>query len=143
MIEFYSTGYGYSKRLCQDVVCWFVSKHLPRHKLEIEVLHRGLKREHALGYCDISGETYNPRCFLIELDTYLDKETYITVLLHELYHLFQFVKGELKIKASKRYFRGECVEELEYNEQPHEIFARWNEVILLKEYLQDRQLTHP
>ena len=128
-------GYGYSKRLCEDVVCWFVSKHLPRHKLEIEILHRGMKREGAYGYCDVAGRHYNPREFLIELDTHLDKETYITVLLHELYHILQFVSGELKLKSSKRYYKGECMEDLEYYDQSHEIAARWNERVLYGEYM--------
>lgn len=135
MLTLYTEGYGFSKRLCEDVVCWFVSKHLPRHKLEIEVLHRGMKREHAYGYCDVAGRHYNPREFLIELDTHLDKETYITVLLHELYHILQFVSGELKLKSSKRYYKGECMEDLEYYEQPHEIAARWNERVLYGEYM--------
>jgi hypothetical protein len=139
MLTLYTEGYGYSKRLCEDVVSWFVSKHLPRHKLEIEVLHRGLKRERALGYCDVAGETYKPRSFLIELDTHLDKETYITVLLHELYHVLQFVSGELKLKSSKKYYKGECMEDIEYWEQPHEISARWNERILYQKYLTDTQ----
>jgi len=135
MLTLYTEGYGFSKRLCEDVVCWFVSKHLPRHKLEIEVLHRGMKREGAYGYCDVAGRHYNPREFLIELDTHLDKETYITVLLHELYHILQFVSGELKLKSSKRYYKGECMEDLEYYEQPHEISARWNERVLYGEYM--------
>ena len=135
MLTLYTEGYGFSKRLCEDVVCWFVSKHLPRHKLEIEVLHRGMKREHAYGYCDVAGRHHNPREFLIELDTHLDKETYITVLLHELYHILQFVSGELKLKSSKRYYKGECMEDLEYYEQPHEISARWNERVLYGEYM--------
>ena len=135
MLTLYTEGYGFSKRLCEDVVCWFVSKHLPRHKLEIEVLHRGMKREHAYGYCDVAGRHYNPREFLIELDTHMDKETYITVLLHELYHILQFVSGELKLKSSKRYYKGECMEDLEYYEQPHEIAARWNEKVLYGEYM--------
>ena len=135
MLTLYTEGYGFSKRLCEDVVCWFVSKHLPRHKLEIEVLHRGMKREGAYGYCDVAGRHYNPREFLIELDTHLDKETYITVLLHELYHILQFVSGELKLKYSKRYYKGECMEDLEYYEQPHEISARWNERVLYGEYM--------
>ena len=135
MIDLYTTGYGYSKRLCEDVVCWFVSKHLPRHKLEIEILHRGMKREHAYGYCDVAGRHHNPREFLIELDTHMDKETYITVLIHELYHILQFVSGELKLKSSKRYYKGECMEDLEYYEQPHEIAARWNERVLYREYM--------
>ena len=139
MLTLYTEGYGFSKRLCEDVVSWFVSKYLPRHKLEIEVLHRGMKRESAYGYCDVAGETYKPRSFLIEMDTHLDKETYITVLLHELYHLKDFCLGNLKIKSSKRYFKGECIEDLEYWEQPSEIMAHWNEKILYQEYLTDTQ----
>jgi hypothetical protein len=135
MLALYPEGYGYSKRLCEDVVCWFVSKYLPRHKLEIEVLHRGMKRESAYGYCDVAGRHYNPREFLIELDTHMDKETYTKTLIHELYHVLQFCKGELKLKSSKRYYKGECMEDLEYYEQPHEIAARWNERILYQKYL--------
>jgi len=137
-----TTGYGYSKRLCKDVVTWFVSKYLPRYKLEIEVLHRGLKKDGVVGYCDIAGETYKPREFLIELDTHMDKKTYVRVLLHELYHLQQWVKGELKLKASKKYFKGECMDDLQYWQQSHEIFAYWNDKILYQEYLNDRHLTH-
>ena len=139
MLTLYTEGYGFSKRLCEDVVFWFVSKYLPRHKLEIEVLHRGMKREGAYGYCDVAGRQYNPREFLIELDTHMDKDTYIAVLLHELYHILQFVSGELKLKSSKKYYKGECMEDLEYYEQPHEISARWNERILYQEYLTDSQ----
>ena len=139
MLTLYTEGYGYSKRLCEDVVCWFVSKYLPRHKLEIEVLHRGMKREGAYGYCDVAGETVRPRSFLIELDTHMDKETYTKTLIHELYHVLQFCRGELKLKSSKRYYKGECMEDLEYYEQPHEIAARWNERILYQQYLTDTQ----
>jgi hypothetical protein len=139
MLALYPEGYGFSKRLCEDVVSWFVSKYLPRHKLEIEVLHRGMKRESAYGYCDVAGRHYNPREFLIELDTHMDKETYTKTLLHELYHVLQFCKGELKLKSSKRYYKGECMEDLEYYEQPHEIAARWNERILYQQYLTDTQ----
>jgi hypothetical protein len=139
MLALYTEGYGFSKRLCEDVVSWFVSKYLPRHKLEIEVLHRGMKRESAYGYCDVAGRHYNPREFLIELDTHMDKETYTKTLLHELYHVLQFCKGELKLKSSKRYYKGECMEDLEYYEQPHEIAARWNERILYQQYLTDTQ----
>ena len=128
-------GYGYSKRLCQDVVNWFVSKHLPRHKLDITVLHRSLKSDGAYGYCDVAGKHYNPREFLIELDTHLDKKTYATVLIHELYHILQFVSGELKLKSSKRYYKGECMDDMEYWDQPHEIQAHYMEKILYQEYL--------
>jgi len=139
MLFLETAGYGYSKRLCEDVVCWFVSKYLPRYKLEIEVLHRGMKREGFLGLCDVAGKTYKPRSFLIEMDTHLDKETYITVLLHELYHLQDFCLGNLKIKSSKRYYKGECIEDLEYWQQQSEIMAHWYEKILYQQYLTDTQ----
>ena len=139
MLYLETTGYGFSKKLCEDVVNWFVSKYLPRHKLEIEVLHRGMKRENAYGYCDVAGRHHNPREFLIELDTHMNKETYTKTLIHELYHVLQFCRGELKLKSSKRYYKGECMEDLEYYEQPHEIAARWNERILYQQYLTDTQ----
>jgi hypothetical protein len=138
-----TTGYGYSKRLCEDVVCWFVSKHLPRHKLEIEILHRGMKREGFLGLCDVAGSTTRPREFLIEIDTHLDKETYITVLLHEMIHLLQWVRGDLKLKASKMHYKGKCVEDLEYWNKPHEVEAHKLEKILYREYIKDKGLTKP
>jgi len=142
MLFLETTGYGYSKRLCEDIVTWFIAKYFPRHKLEIEVLHRGLKREGALGYCDVAGETYRPRSFLIEMDTYMNKKTYATVLIHELIHLRQWVKEELKLKSSKKYFKGECMDDLDYWEQPHEIFAHRYESILYQSYLKDRGLTY-
>jgi hypothetical protein len=73
----------------------------------------------------------------------LDKETYVKVLCHELQHLLQWVKGDLKLKASKMHYKGECVEDLEYWEKPQEIEAHNMEKILYQEYLQDRHLTHP
>ena len=72
------SGYGYSKLLCEDVTTWFLNKFFPRHKLDVEILHRGLKRE--------------------------------------------------------------GVEDLQYWEQPHEIFAFWNEKILYQEYVAERTL---
>jgi hypothetical protein len=43
-------GYGYSKRTCEDVASWFLNKFFPRHKIYVEIVHRGLKREHVYGY---------------------------------------------------------------------------------------------
>jgi hypothetical protein len=143
MIFLETTGYGYSKRLCRDIVNWFVCKYLSEHNLDIQVLHRSLKSDGMVGYCDIAGETDKPTEFLIEIDTHLDKETYTRVLIHELYHVMQFVKEELKIKSCKKYFRGECMDDLEYWQQSHEIFAYWYEKILYQEYLKDKNLTHP
>ena len=135
MSYFEMSGYGYSKRTCKDVTSWFLNKFLPRHKIHVEILHRGLKRESVYGYCDVVGETYRPRDFLIEMDTWMNEEMYIKTLLHELVHLRQWVVGSLRQKRGKMYYGKECVEDIEYWYQPHEIEAREQEETLYLEYL--------
>jgi len=133
-----TTGYGYRKLLCEDVTSWFLNRFLPRHKINLEILHRGLKRECVNGYCDYVGQSYRPRDFLIELDTHMDEETYIRTLLHELVHLRQWVMGSLRAKGGKMYYGKECMEDYEYWHQPHEIEAREQEETLCLEYLFDK-----
>jgi hypothetical protein len=129
------SGYGYRKRLCEDVATWFLNRFFPRHKIHVEVLHRGLKREGVNGYCDTVGDQYRPREFLIELDTYMDDELYIQTLLHELTHLRQWVVGSLRVRYGKLCYSKEPVEKYEYWYQPHEIEAREQEEKLYLEYL--------
>ena len=130
-----TTGYGYRKRICTDVATWFLSKFLPRHQIYVEIQHRGLKRENVFGWCDYTGESYRPREFLIELDTWMPEELYVKTLLHELVHLKQWVTGSLRAKRGKRYYDGTNVEELDYADQPHEIEAREQEITLYLEYM--------
>ena len=132
------TGYGYHKRICEDVTTWFLNKFLPRHQIYVEIQHRGLKREHVYGYCDYTGESYRPREFLIELDTYMHQELYIKTLLHELVHLRQWVIGTLRSKRGKMHYGSINVEELDYEDQPHEIEAREQELTLYLEYLSEK-----
>lgn len=134
------SGYGYSKLLCEDVTFWFLNKFFPRHKIDVEILHRGLKREGAYGYCDVAGETQRPREFLIELDTHMPKELYIQTLLHELTHLRQWMAGSLRMRYGKLCYSKEPVENYEYWHQPHEIEAREQEETLYLEYLLDKNL---
>ena len=139
MSSVYHNGYGYSKPLCEDVASWFLNKFLPRHKIYVEVLHRGLKREGVYGWCDFVGESYRPREFLIELDTHMNEELYIKTLLHELVHLRQWVVGSLRQKRGKMYYGQECMEDYEYEQQLHEIEAREQEQILYCEYISQKR----
>ena len=129
------SGYGFRKRTCEDAASWFLNRFFPRHKIYVEIVHRGLKRESAYGYCDVLGETYRPREFLIELDTYMDEELYIKTLFHELTHLRQWVVGSLRMRRGKMHYGKECVEDYEYWYQGHEIEAREQEETLYLEYL--------
>lgn len=142
MLFLETTGYGFSKRLCEDVVCWFVSKYLSRYKLDIEVLHRGMKREGAWGWASVTDCDWRPRSFLIEIQSGLDYEDYVRVVLHELQHVLQHVRGDLRDKRGIRCWKGIDCSELDYEDQPWELEAHSKESILLQEYLQDKNLTH-
>jgi len=131
------TGYGARKRRVEDAVEWFITKNLPRHHIYIEVLHRGLRREQAYGYCSVSGDIYRPREFLIEIDPKLDLELYTKTLFHELVHLRQWVKGLLKERRGKMYYKDIKCEDLDYWEYPHEIEAHSLEEYYYLKFLEE------
>lgn len=128
-------GYGYRKRICASVTDWFMTKFMPRHVIDLRILHRGLKREFVYGWCDFEDDYKRPRAFLIELQSHMDQESYIKTLLHELVHVRQWVFGNLRQKRGKMYYGSTSLEDLDYEDQPHEIEAREQENILYLQYL--------
>jgi hypothetical protein len=129
------TGYGYHKRVCESVVDWFMNRYLPRHHVGIRLVHRGLKRELVYGWCDFEDDHKRPRSFLIELQSHMNPELYVKTLIHELVHLRQWVLGSLRQKRGKMYYGSTKVEDLDYEDQPHEIEAREQEETLYITYL--------
>ena len=123
------SGSKYSKKRCESIVNWFVEKYLPRHKLEIVVHHRGLLRERVLGWCTVIDCDWRPRSFEIELHNRMSVDNYTSTLLHELWHVYQHVKGDLKDKGSNRYWKGIDHSDTDYSDQPWEVEAeeKWNE----------------
>lgn len=108
------------KRRCKKVVEWFKAKYMPNHHLDITVAHRGLKREHAQGFCTVMDCDHRPREFLIEMETTLKEQDYITVLLHELWHVYQHVNGSLRDKRGVRHWKNVDSDTLAYKDQPWE-----------------------
>ena len=135
MLYLETRGYGYSQRRCEDVVFWFVKKYLPRHKLDITVNHRGLLREGVHGLCTAMDSDYRPREFEIEMHNRLDVDKYFTILLHELWHVYQYVNGYLRNKHGKRLWEGIDHSETDYDNQPWEQQAYQMETNLFNEYL--------
>ena len=128
------TGRG-PRRRCKSVLMWFIGKYLPRHKLDITINHRGLLREGVFGYCSVKDFNYRPRSFLIELHNNLPEDLYYKTLLHELQHVLQHVRGDLRDKHQKRLWKGIDCSELDYEESPWEIEAHQMEEVLYQEYL--------
>jgi len=135
------TGYGARKRRCESVVEWFITKYLPRHHIYIEVLHRGLLREGVYGYCSVTDCNWKPREFLIEIHNRLNEEDYIKVILHELQHLLQHIRGDLRDKKGIRCWKGIDCSNLDYEEMPWEIDAHQREEELYNEYLGINKVT--
>merc|ERR1719215_1321536 len=69
-------GHGYSRRLCDDVVSWFVQEHLAPYRVNLEIVHGGLKREEVWGKCQVSddGNCYKPRDFRITVQSGLSQD---------------------------------------------------------------------
>ena len=135
MLYLETAGYNYSKRRCEDAVNWFVEKYLPRHKLEILVNHRGLAREGVYGWCTVMDSNSRPREFEIELHNKMHIDLYLQTLFHELWHVYQHVKGNLKDKHGKRLWKGIDHTETDYSDQPWELEAQQMEEFLYNEYL--------
>ena len=127
------SGYGYSKRLCERVSLWFLKKYELENAL-IDIIHRGLKREDAYGFCDCI-KPNDLHLITIELDTHMTKELYTKTLLHEMTHARQWVEGSLSVEDEKLCYCKEPVENYDYKHQPHEIEAREQEELLYHEYM--------
>ena len=135
MLTLYTSGYNYSKKRCGHIVNWFIEKHLPKHKLEITVNHRGMLHEGVYGWVGVTDCDWRPRAFEIELHNRMDIDHYTKTLLHELWHVYQHVRGTLKDKRGKRYWRGIDHSLTDYNDQPWELQAFQMESVLYEEYL--------
>ena len=114
-----------------------MNKFYPRHKIDVEIVHRGLKRDQVVGYCDVIGSSYRPRHFLIELQSHMSEELYTKTLFHELTHMAQWIRGDLRSRYGKLCYSLEPVQNYDYEDQPHEIEAREEEVRLYDQWLNE------
>ena len=77
----------------ERVLRWFQSQYLPRHHLDISLVCKNLESDGVFGWCMVEGSLSKPRTFLIEIHNKLDYKTYLITLVHELWHVYQHVKG--------------------------------------------------
>ena len=134
MLYLTHSGYNYSKKRCTSIVNWFMDKYLPRHKVIVNVDHKGILREGVFGWAWVADCDHRPRDFEIEIHNRMSPELYTETLLHELWHVYQYVTGQLKDKYNKRYWKGIDHSETDYEDQPWEKEAHKMEKVLVKEY---------
>ena len=139
MLYVTTSGYKYSHKRCCDIVGWFAETYIPNHKIFVNVDHKGLIREGVFGWAWVVPPDHRPREFEVEIHNRLTPQDYTSTLLHELWHVYQHVTGQLKDKYNKRYWKGIDHSETDYKDQPWEVEAHRMEKVLVKEY--NRYLT--
>ena len=73
--------------LAEDLVCWFLREYIPKGLFFLVLQEKDLSGEGVSGWC--MRETQNE--FLIQIDQNIDDDyTYKRVLLHELWHMYQY-----------------------------------------------------
>ena len=61
-------------------------------------------------------------------------EEYTKTLLHELWHILQHVRGDLRDKRNQRLWKGIDHSQTDYSDQPWELEAHRMEEVLYQEY---------
>ena len=92
-------------------------------------------REGVYGWCSIQDCDWRPRSFLIEIHNRLSKEDYMKTIFHEMQHILQHIRGDLRDKRGIRCWKGIDCSDLEYSQQEWEIEANQRELDLYEEYL--------
>ncbi len=130
-----TSGYSYSHKRCVNIVEWFVDEYLSRYNIDINIHHcRLVNRESVYGWVWSVDCDYRPREFDIEIHNQMSVEDYTKTLLHELWHVYQHVKGHLKDKYGKRLWKGVDHSKVDYSDQPWEQEAHKMEEVLYEEY---------
>ena len=102
---------------------WFLDEYLPRHKIILNVDHIGLLRNGVFGWVWAADCDHRPRDFEMEIHNRMNPEDYTKTLLHELWHIYQHVQGDLKDKRSQRLWKGVDHSKTDYEDQPWEVEA--------------------
>jgi hypothetical protein len=118
-------------------------------EVSIELVENLYKAEGYLGYCTWTDEPYRSREFEVEVDANLHPRFLLTTLAHEIVHIKQYAKGELRClihTPNKRSWYGKRHETRnitprESTRLPWEVEARGLEEQIFVEWCEDCKVT--
>ena len=120
------------RQIVEDVVSYMIQRQMPRMKtLDIHVILK--KIDDAYGYC----MSESNREFEIEVDKRLGKNQFISTVIHEMVHVWQYATKQLTQKGCKVFWRGKDYTDAYYSNQPWARQALRMEKSILKEYKRD------
>jgi len=135
------------QNLCISMIEFVTEKLMPRlkDKLYITVeFESGLYENYNInGDCVVDGEDFRPRDFVIRLDPDISNVEMLTTLAHEMVHVKQMARNELRqysrIKGHR--FHGTFVsDDTEYWDLPWEIEAHGREQGLLRQWVEHNNI---
>jgi hypothetical protein len=113
----------------------FLKLYLPKHKINISIQRKKLNDNYGELYID--DYNYRPRSFVIYIDKEINNELYTKTLLHELWHIYQFVTGTVKIKHNRTYHNN-----IDVTDEPEEDLEFEKEAEQMEEELKKIFFTH-
>jgi len=119
------------------MINWFLKLYLPKYKIKIKVIRRTLQDND--GELFILDYYYRPRNFEIHIDRNLDSLQHDLTLLHELWHIYQYVKRQVVIKRDKTFYKGRDVSTISYKMRAYEVEALNMEKHLYQKYITDKE----
>jgi hypothetical protein len=132
-----------SQRVLAENVAHFCAEQLLSDKLsdkiELYIEIKSMKREGALGSCIWDDTGIKSREFVITVEKMLDPDLFIETVCHEMVHVKQWAKNELKDNRSKRMWKGEDFSHTPYEEQPWEREAKKFEKDLARKFKKIRK----
>jgi hypothetical protein len=133
-----------SMPICKESIRFFGKKLLSDnlyHKINLKIDFKYFNKENKeYAYCEWEFNNHRSRDFIITIDRSLGKRNMLLALAHEMVHVKQYAKGELKdyLRVNKCKWLGETfdTDEIDYWEQPWEIEAHGREKGLYVKYLE-------
>ena len=131
------------KKLCKEAIVFFgdilLSKALNSKVCLTLNFQKFKKKSEFSAFCDWEYDNNRPRDFIITVNKNLNKKRMLIAIAHEMVHVKQFAKGELKdyVKSSKSKWCGKIYDnnKLDYWDQPWEIDAYGREKGLYYKFL--------
>jgi hypothetical protein len=133
--------------LCKKAVKFFANRLLGKRLYDSITVHllfdKNLSKTNEYAYCDWEDKSYKGKQFTITIDPSLHKKNMLLTLAHEMVHVKQYAKGELKdyVRLNKVRFKDEIIEsnKVDYWELPWEIEALGREIGLYYKFLENER----
>jgi len=145
-------GSRQKQNLVKSAARWMLGHTLGKrqaHYIELEInLVDHLKNTSTYGDVMWEDDNARPRMFTMDLCNHIRDRQLLKVLAHEVVHIRQYVKGDLKDYVSKAHcsrwkdtiIQTRGVGSTSYYELPWEIEARREEALILKEFCEDNEV---